>query len=419
MGRSRKSEGRVSARKWREEVRGGSNYLRRPEGLNVFEGKPGKYRLDFMSFIAGEGNPRAEAGEPYFERTFFVHQGIGPNKDWHLCSARTFKQPCPVCEHRAKLSADPEADEALIKSLAPKERQLWLVKDLMNDPENMLIWEVSYHLFGKQLKDKINNSDEEDGYDYFADPTEGLTMRLALQQSDKGKWTEAADIEFRTRREQYESGIIKEMPCLDEMLVATPYGKYKSLFLQMEDSDDDEPRKEKKSGGRKPRDDDEPEERPKKTRREVSVGDEVWYEGLKCEVIHVSGDGTSLTLEDSNDDIHKAVGFDDLEKPPKKSKPRREVEDEDEEPLKKKSKPRREVEQTDEEDEEEEKPSKPSKSSKSKQADEEWDDWDEDEAPKKKSKSKVEKEEDEDEEKPSKPSKSSKKSKQDDDWDEW
>ena len=415
MGRSRKSGGRVSARKWREEVRGGSNYLRRPEGLKVFEGKAGKYRLDFMSFIAGEGNPRVEAGEPYFERTFFVHQGIGPNKDWHLCSARTFKKPCPVCEHRAKLSADPEADEALIKSLAPKERQLWLVKDLTNDPDSVLVWEVSYHLFGKQLKDKINNSDEEDGYDYFADPTEGLTMRLALQQSDKGKWVEAADIEFRARTEQYESEIIKEMPCLDEMLVATPYDKYKSLFLQMDDSDDDEPRKEKKTRERKPRDeDDEPEERSKKkSRREVSVGDEVGFNGLKCEVIHVSGDGTSLILEDSNGDIHKAVGFDDLEDPPKKkSKPRQEVDDEDEDPPKKKSKPRQEV---DDEDEEERKPTKTSKS-----VDDEWDDgWDEnDEPPKKKSKSKpkVEKEEDEEDEKPSK---SNKKKQDDEEWDEW
>jgi len=222
MGRSRKRKP-VSARRWREESRGGSNYLRLPEGLKTFSGKPGTYRLDFMSYIAGKGNPRAEPGEPYFERTFFVHQGIGPNQDWHLCSARTFKKPCPVCEYRAKMSADPDAEEDLIKKLAPKERQLWLVKDLMNDPDSVLLWEVSYHLFGKYLRVKINNSDEEDGYDLFADPTEGLTMRLALQQSDRGKWSDVGDIEFRARKRQYDPEIIEEMPCLDELLVETPY----------------------------------------------------------------------------------------------------------------------------------------------------------------------------------------------------
>ena len=218
MGR-RSRKGRVSARRWREEVRGGSNYLKLPEGVSMFSAKPGTYRLDFMSFVAGKGNPRAEPGEMYFERTFFVHQGIGPNKDWHLCLARTFKKPCPICEFRAKMSADPTADEDLIKSLAPKERQLWLVKDLMNDPDGVQVWEVSYHLFGKQLKDKINNSDEEDGYDFFADPTDGLTMRLALQQSDKGKWTDVGDIEFRARKRQYDPEVAEEMPCLDDLIV--------------------------------------------------------------------------------------------------------------------------------------------------------------------------------------------------------
>jgi len=400
MARSRKSSGRVSARRWREEVRGGSNYLRLPEGLKSFVTKPDVYRLDFMSFVAGKGNPRAEPGELYFERTFFVHQGIGPNQDWHLCPARTFKKPCPVCEHRAKLSADPDADEALIKSLAAKERQLWLVKDLLNDPDGLLVWEVSYHLFGKQLKDKINNSDEEDGYDYFADPTDGLTMRLALQQSTSGKWMEVGDIEFRPRKTQYDSEIVKEMPCLDDMLVSIPYDKYKALFLQIddekqssrrEDRDDDD---EKQSSRREDRDDDEREERPSRkgeSQREVSAGDVVWYRGLKCEVLRVSGDGTSLILEDSNGEIHKAIGFDDLEEPPKRTE---------------RSKPRRE--ETKEDD-------------KSTKDDDDWDNWDEDEKPTRKSKSKRDDEDEEREDKPRrKETKEDDKSKKDDDdWEDW
>ena len=381
MGRSRK-RGRVSARRWREEVRGGSNYLRLPEGLKMFSGKPGTYRLDFMSFVAGKGNPRAESGELYFERTFFVHQGIGPNQDWHLCPARTFKKPCPVCEHRAKMSADPNADEALIKSLAPKERQLWLVKDLMNDPDGVQLWEVSYHLFGKQLKDKINNSDEEDGYDFFADPIEGLTMRLALQQSSQGKWTETGDIEFRARKRQYDPEVVEEMPCLDDLLVATPYDKLKALFLQTEEPDaDEEP--EEKPRHRRAEDDGEPEEKPvarkSESRPDVSVGDEVWFKKKKCEVVHVSGDGTSLILEDEDGAFHKAVGLEDLEEPPKrrteKSKARR-AESDDEPKGKspeskgdeKSSRPKQEKEVKDLDDEVEKKPDKS-------KDDDDWDNW--------------------------------------------
>ena len=317
MTRSRK-RGRVSARKWREEVRGGSNYLKVPEGVKRFEGKPGTYRLDFMSFLAGKGNPRAEPGEPHIERTFFVHQNIGANQDWHLCPARTYKEKCPVCQYRAKLSADPEADETLIKSLAAKERQLWLLKDLTNDPDGLFLWEVSYHLFGRQLKDKINSSDEEDGYDFFADPTEGMTMRLALQQSDAGKWTEVGDIEFRPRKKQYDSDIVDEMPCLDEMLVTTPYDKYKSLLFQTEATESDEEQSDRrgKSPNVERRERDPAKEET--VRREISAGDTVWYKGMECVVLRVSGDGTSLMLEDSKDVIHKAVDpLNDLEEPPK------------------------------------------------------------------------------------------------------
>jgi len=323
MGRKARERRRVSAKKWREEIRGGSNYLRIPDEVGLFRPKAETYRLDFMPYVAGDGNPRAEKGEEYFERTFWVHQNVGVNQDWHLCAAKTFKRPCPICEHRAKLMADPDADEDVIKSLAPKERQLWLVRNTQEDPDALLLWEVSYHLFGRSLKDKINNADEEDGYDYFADPTDGYTVRVAFTQSERGKWLDVADIEFRKRAVSYDVEIAKEMPCLDDMLVETPYDKLKKIFLQTDDTDDedhdDEPKEtkpsvsrgskkkvESKTGKRKQK-----EQEPRAAN--LSAGDMVSYEGEECEVLKVSGDGTSLILEAPDGTIHRAIGLDDLD----------------------------------------------------------------------------------------------------------
>ena len=159
----------------------------------------------------------------------------------------------------------------------------------------------------------------------------------------------------------------------------TPYDKLKALFLQTEEADDDE--SEEKPKRRAKKDDDEPEEKPKrksKVQSGVSVGDDVWYHGKKCEVVHVSGDGTSLVLEDEDEVIHKAVGHDDLEAPPKKSKSEKPKDDDDDW----------------DDDDEPEKKSKP----KSKPKDDD-DDWDDDEPPKK--------------------SKPKKKAADDDDWDNW
>jgi hypothetical protein len=328
MARSRKQSGRkkVSAKKWREEQRGGSIYLKIPEGIGTFDVKAETYRLDFMPFVAGKGNPRAEEGEEYFERTFFIHRDVGPNQDWHLCAAKTFGKPCPICEFRAKQMADPNADEDLVKTLAPKERQLWLLRNLQDDPKQTLLWEYSYHLFGKQLRDKINNADEEDGYDYFADAKDGYTVRVAFAQSDRGKWKEAVDIEFRQRKTSYDPDIAEEMPCLDDLLVATPYAKLKALFLQTEDADDDD--SDEGASVVDDSDDDEPmkKERPAKSKKKgkapsLSAGDTVFYKGSPCEVLKVGGDGSKLIVEDMDGETHK-ITTDDLDDgpPPKEEK---------------------------------------------------------------------------------------------------
>lgn len=395
MARTRAKRERVSARRRVDthDTGGGSNYLRVPEGFSFFQVKPGKYRLDFMCYRVtkgkGEqgGNPFFETGELGFERTFYIHRGIGPNEDWHLCAAKTFGQPCPVCEYRSQLARDPNSDEQVIKDLAPKERQLWLPKDLA-DPDQKYIWEYSYHLFGKQLDAKIRSGDEEDGYDYFADPTDGLTVRVNFEQSDRGKWVEATDIEFKSRREQYDEDVVDEMPDLDAMLVATPYDKLKALFLQTGEAEEDEPAPKKKPAkkerGRRP-----PDDTPTAEEAGLEEGDLVLYKGEDCEIVRISGDGTSLTLEDEDGETIKPVGVNEVEKPKRKSKAAKPpADDDDDEPTSKKKPPKKKppkkvakkppVDEDDDwdDDEEEEEPAPKKPAKKKPPVDDDDDDWD-------------------------------------------
>lgn len=408
MARQREERRRASARRRVDthDSGGGSKYIRMPEGVSPLQIKPGKYRLDFMSYVVKKGknedggNPYFEKGELAFERTFFVHRDVGPNADWHLCPAKTLGQPCPICEFRAKQARDPNADEEVLKELAPKERQLWIVKDL-SDPDQLYLWEYSYHLFGKQLDAKIAAGDEDDGYDFFADPVDGMTVRVNFEQSDRGKWVEATDIEFRARREKYDADIVEEMPDLDAVLFATPYDKLKRLFLQTDDAEDED-------------EDDAPKKKsaPKKTKATEGIltadeagleeGDRVYYSGGVCEIVRISKDGSSLTLEDEDGEIFKSVGCDEVKKQEAKTTSKKakqskvaplDVPDEDEEDedepapkkrLAKKSKPEPEEEDDDDwGDEEEEEPApkkKPAAKGKApaKKAkdDDDWDEWD-------------------------------------------
>jgi len=337
---------RVSARKQvenEESARSGSNYLRVPEGLKFFSPKAEKYRLDFMAFIAGKHNPNAEEGEPHYERTFYIHRNIGPNQEWHLCAAKSLNRPCPICEDRARMMKDPQSEEDVIKELAPKKRQLFLVRDL-SEPGDLLLWEMSFHLFGKQLIKEIASADEDEGLDYFADPEEGQTVRVMFEQSDMGKWFEASSIRFTERKTQYSYDDLDENPCLDEMLLETSYEKLKHLYLEIEedddgdDDDDPKPARRRKAKSQKSDDDDE-KARAKKRLKEypraedfgLEEGDTVEYKGDLCEIVRISRDGTSLTLEDGDGDTIKAVGADEVSKPkPKRSsKAKREDDDED------------------------------------------------------------------------------------------
>jgi len=403
---------KVSAKRRLSEhkVGGGSNHLIIPDGFDIFKPKEGHYRLDFFPYKV-KSNPHCDAGDFHFERTYWVHRNVGPNNEWHLCLAKTFKKPCPICEYRAKAMKDPDVDEETIKALAPAERQLFVVSDL-SDPEQKMIWDISYHLFGKQLDNKLEGSDEEDGYDTFADIEDGKTVRASFKRSEQGKWLETVDIEFKDRKRQYKEAVLEEIPCLDDMLKPTPYEKLKSIFLQIDKKDkEDEDEGDSNDEDNKKKETKKSSKKKIKTAKEadISVGDSVSYtDGDPDEsytVVKISGDGTSLTIEDEDGNTIKAVGVDEVEiieeKPKtkatdKKSSSKSKKDDDDEE---------------DEEDDDEEEKSKSKKSSskskKKEDDDEEEDDEDDEDEPKSKKKSKKS------------ASKSKKEDDDDDEYDDW
>lgn len=404
-----------------------------PDGINMFSfKKAGVYRLDIMPYIVGKGNPYAEEGDLHYERTYFTHRGVGPEQNSYVCLRRTYKKPCPICEHAAMMRRDPNADLELIKEHDPKERQLWIVKDMTAPDRGFQLLDISFHLFGKILDAKIKDSDEEDGFDKFFHLEDGLTLKLSVVEDSFGSRTfyKVTNIEMKPRAKNYEEDILEEIPCLDEVPKELSYKELKNLFEETasdEDGQEEEEEAPKKRGkpsrAAKEEEEEEPEEE-EEDGEEAEDEDDVTAEDLGievgskvkhkkhgvCTVKHVSGDGSSLRLEDEDGNEHRAVapstceivdeeedeGEDEEEekpaakkgrgktKPDKKSKKDEEEEDDDEEPD--------EDEDEEEDEEEEEEPVKKGKAKKKEKEEEdeeeEWDDeeWDdeEEEAPKKK-----------------------------------
>ena len=213
-----------------------------PEGVSILQiKKAGTYRLDVIPYEVGDGNPFAKKGELHYERTYYVHRGIGPENSSYVCLSKTFKKPCPICEFRAKEARNPEADEELIKNLAPKERQLFNVIDLSDPDKGVQLMEYSYHLFGKALDAKVRGGDDNE-YDLFADLEQGLTVKVVFEE-EKGAgyvYYKASDIEMKPRKKPYDESILEATTCLDGVPKEVKYADLKKIFLQTEESADED-----------------------------------------------------------------------------------------------------------------------------------------------------------------------------------
>lgn len=233
-----------------------------PEGASILKIKGrSKMRLDILNYeVTQEDNRNASPGEVHYERTFYIHRNVGANNDTYICPQQTWKKLCPICEFRAKLMKDPDADEKLVQDLRPKERQLFNVIDLSAKDKGVQIWDVSYYLFGKLLNARIRNEDEDDNYASFADYEDGMTLKLGMEEKSFGgnSFTATETIDFKPRREDYDEEMYEQVFDLDSLLVDTPYAELKKVFLQtdVEDTDND--------------DDDEDEKPAKKTKKKAA-----------------------------------------------------------------------------------------------------------------------------------------------------
>ncbi len=289
-----------------------------PDGVDIFQPKEGNYRIDIVPFVAGKGNPYAESGELYYERTFFIHRGIGPNNESYVCLLKTFGKPCPICEYRAKLSNDPDADDKLLKDLKPRERQLFLIYDRKEPEKKIQLWEVSYFVFGALLDKRRKDAEEDEPHiTDFDDPDSGSMLKIGFSEEDGGgfNFLKAYSIDFKPRS----NGLPREVMdidhdiCLDDILKETSYDQLKAIFHQEEDGsgvEDDEP-EEKPAPKRKkslPVDkdtldnDDLSDAEPKKKKPPVEDDDDEWDDDFD-DLPKEKGKKKAVESDDDDDDL--------------------------------------------------------------------------------------------------------------------
>lgn len=261
---------KVSAKRRLKEHRQGfvSTTIRPAEGIQSFDvQKAGVKRLDFLSYECGPYNKFGDQGDLHYECTYIVHYNIGAGNNRFICPSLTLpdskRTSCPICEFRSQNQNDPDF-EKIVKALAPSERQLWLLIDAAEQEKGIQLWDFSWWNFGKMVDDAIDDADEGDNYEFFADPDDGMTLKIGFVEEPNpfgGKpFFKARSVEFKERTAKYDyDKLLAQMPCLDELLIIKSYEELEAEFQQKPP----EPSK------------DEPQRRTQESKKEVSDEQEV------------------------------------------------------------------------------------------------------------------------------------------------
>lgn len=253
MSRDKRNYSFGSARAAAEKMESGfgSSTLVLPEGVKQFRIKSAKsIRIDIIPFRAGKGNPQADKGEPYWERTFFQHRGIGANNEAVVCLARSFKKKCPVCQHVNEMQRDSAADDDTIKQLLPKQRQLFNVIDVNDKEAGIQVWDVSPFCFGDLLNKMITDSEEDEGWETFWHPDKGSTLKLSISEESlgggNGKFFKVIAISLVPRKKQYKVKIVDKATCLDDIVKELDYDDLKAKLEEAEPGKGGKSKNEKK-----------------------------------------------------------------------------------------------------------------------------------------------------------------------------
>jgi hypothetical protein len=287
----------------RDEGRGG--YLNLPEGVKHFKleriGNPA-YKLDFIPYVVGKGNPAADEGMIYFERTFYVHRNLGPDgRDSAVCNLSTFRKRCKFCEHREQLHRNGMSykDTADLKA---KTRIIFRVIDRANADAGIQVWETGdYKSFGALLKGKITAVED---YADFYDLDNGYTLQLSVGEDsfDGRKYNAVTNIEMVKRKKPLDEGWLEDGPNLDDCIKPISDKDALRLLNPGEDeSEEEDAPKPPKSAKAKPRpadddEDDDPPAKPSKAKKPAAVeeddedDDDIPVKPTKGKTLPPSGD---------------------------------------------------------------------------------------------------------------------------------
>jgi flagellar biosynthesis GTPase FlhF len=269
--------------------------------IKLFEPKPKKsYEIDIIPYLVGDKKKHPQGVDPGYEDwvlEVYVHRRVGPAKKDFICLEKTFGKACPICEEK-EIQRKNGVEYEDYKHLVPSRRCAYWINDLKDKDSGVQLFPVSFHLFTKELLEKIAYKEQRSGEKlYIADLEEGctITFRTSEEKSNQGSYTKFKDFDIVDREDAYDDSALDETFPLNDMLIIPTYAEVNKAFLAQGDDNEEEekpikskPLKKKKVKEEEPEEEEEEvddeeeeeelEEKPKKKLEKKKVKKEIEVE---------------------------------------------------------------------------------------------------------------------------------------------
>ena len=234
--------------------------------------------MDIVPFEAGDNmpidhrtnKPMVAEGDWAYTYEYWVHRGVGPlNNETVICPERTYKQPCPLCEHRRELIAEKAFDAEKMGELLCKQRNLYNVICYDTDKEErkgVQLLDVANFYFEKHIsklatkpvhKRRGSKTKSADPFKNFADPSDnGVSIEFSIEaaksKNDFDTWMGHQLIERDYDLDEEWLGAALQ---LDQIVDVKSYEELYQVYYDEEykGDDDDEEEEEESPRGRRRR----------------------------------------------------------------------------------------------------------------------------------------------------------------------
>jgi hypothetical protein len=247
------------------------------------------HSIDFIPFECGDSMPwdfdkgriMAEEGQWHYTFEYWRHNGIGPLENQRvMCPEKTWKEPCPICEHRRELDAEKAFDKEKMGSMIPKRRNLYNVvcyDSGKEEDKGVQLFDVTWHWFekytsklaGKAVRRRRGSKVKvADPFKNFADPSKnGVSVEWSIEGAkSKNDFDDWMNHQLIQRDYDLDEGLLDAALQLDQIVEHLTYAElYQKYYDEPYEGEEEEEEGQETSGRRRSRkrnrvEEDEPED---------------------------------------------------------------------------------------------------------------------------------------------------------------